>query len=136
LAIGALGARLVAVPLAPTQTVAVAALGGAAAIAVGYRIPLTGLAFAIAALGEVAGVVPAVVAVGVAMALSHGVSVTSAQVPQPSMVSVRLPRRRSAAFADDEDFDDPEDFDDSEELDDEPDSRFDRNARSSWEDPD
>jgi H+/Cl- antiporter ClcA len=79
LAVGAVFGRAVAGPVAPGQLAAVAALGAAACIAAGYRVPISAVAYATVALGSVGAVIPALVAVGVAMALGPGVVVSPAQ---------------------------------------------------------
>jgi H+/Cl- antiporter ClcA len=82
LVVGGMSGRAVAGPVASNQLLVVAVLAGAAAMAAGYRVPFAGVAFAAVTLGSVAGLVPAILAVGSAMLVSPGVAVTTAQRSQ------------------------------------------------------
>jgi len=71
-----------------------AVLGGAAAVAAGYRVPVAMVAFTVATLASPWGFFLGLITVGGAMFASVGVAVSPAQGLQPALVRVASPRRR------------------------------------------
>ncbi|MCU1345515.1 MAG: chloride channel protein EriC [Acidimicrobiia bacterium] len=90
---GGLVGRLIADVVDDRYWLLAAVLGGAAAVAAGYRVPLAMVAFTVATLASVWGLVLGVLAVGAATAASAGVSVSPAQGLQPPLVRVPASRR-------------------------------------------